>query len=1180
MLDNIRTHLHEDESAQLEIEKSAAEALQSTFKRNKQAFARYIPALSPTIEALCWYNLGVFCNRNGQFNVVDKLQGRTLYGIDPKAEIEQQYQNRLANAPVINFEDPDSILGMGLRQPVDALVVLGIGLGFHLHRVITSHTLEHCIIYEPEQQYFFASLLCFDWQHLLKYCHEKKVALYFQIGEDASNIVSDLGELREHCPVKRAAIYKHYNIPTFNAIERELRTQKWQVIKSSGLPWGKYTNARYELPLWSSPTTAKDWLPVDNQQHDGFQRNMRAFERYFPDIAKQFHNYTPERWCVVENADGQINLSSLRFPESYYGDGPKEEGALNYETFAKYPNRDGLVLGYDGTKLKQYTHYKFVSATELLIDELEERQSALPETIKALILFGLGNGYQLDALNEGHQVENLFICEPEPDFFYASLFAIDWERILTEVDERDARIYINIGDNGTHLFRDLISQFYAIGPYVLVNTFFYQSYYRPDLVEAVNQLREQLQVVIALGECYDHARYGIAHTVELINRGTPFLRANPSQHLSFETKETPVFIVGNGPSLDQSLDIIKEHSEQAIIVSCGTALQVLYKNNIVPDFHAEIEQNRSTFDWVTRSSTKAFTEQITLISCNGLHPDTADLFKGVLLAFKEGESSTVSNLNILNSNDWQKLEFAFPTVTNFVLNLYLELNFAQLYLMGVDLGFLDDKTHHSKQSGYYDGDGKELYDYAEKNQTNIRVPGNFKPAVFTKYEFKVSKEIMEQSLQGTSVECFNCSDGVRIAGTTPLTLDNVLLMSNQEQKQSAIQEIQSKAYLPVCTASDYKLKFRQKYQHDVLTSELAQYEELIDQTLNQELSLDELLIKQKTLLHDSYQGGRSLLFYLLYGTSNYANAVLSKLQLAINSDKVSDSHLSKELNQALELWRDTIRTIQSEYINFPNAYDFAYSMHFHRENALLQSSTDCSTTYAICDAEFSGKLIKWFNFFSPKDNNCDLILQSRELNPGEKLIVLIREPHKQSVLAALNGVLEGSTGVRVFAAIESLSTLNELRMHYPQHQINGVYCDSPIRDEEALKSFHAGERPFSFDEVSIAKLTRASLMTEDFGLLIPKVKFTCERKDVQSQYQEQLLQDLSDYEFLCDFPDFILAAHKADELVLKDGVGNRGRPFHKTDMLIHPFKPTMQEKTVSQITQQFYERQVGGFPLD
>ncbi len=1179
MLDNIRAHLHSDEAVQLDIEAKAAERLQSTFAQNRRAFQRYVPAMRQQIEQLAWFNLGVFCNKDGEYNIVDQATGRTFYGLHVSNEIQTQYDNRRLDAPRHQFQTAQSEPSSGLSEQIDAIVILGTGIGHHIGQILALHQVKHCIIYEPDAQLFFASLLCFDWQKLLAESSEKKISIYFQVGQDGSNIVADLNELSEHTALNSVCIYKHYNSPTFNAIEREFRLKSWHELKHSGVQWAEYSDQAFVLPKWSTPSCLAQWQDVTAKSDPHFLKNIEALNRYFPELASEFADYQPLHWHPCRNASGDINLRSIQFPETYHGDYPRQEGLENYQVFARYPNKDGLVLGYDGTKLKEYTHYRFVSATESLIEELEEQQAALPEALKAIIVFGLTSGYSLESLVNEHSVENLFICEPEPDFFYASLFAIDWDKILTNIDVNEGRIYINVGDNGANLFRDLLSQFYAIGPYVLVNTFFYQTYYRPDLVSAVNQLREQLQVVIAMGECYDHARFGIAHTVEVIDRSVSFLRADPGRFLTYQSKEIPVFIVGNGPSLDHSIALIKEHQQRAIIVSCGTALQVLHRNGIRPDYHAEIEQNRSTFDWVTRASARDFTRQITLISCNGIHPDTCELFGNVKLAFKEGESSTVSVLNTIGADAWQKLEFAFPTVTNFVVNLFLEMQFNQLYLIGVDLGFVDDKVHHSKQSGYYDADGQEVYNYAEKNRTSLRVPGNFRKVVSTKYEFKVSKEIMEQSLVGRGADCFNCSDGALIYGSIPLQVDSVLLVSSEQQKSTAVNEINQGAFGVIAEKGTFKTQFYARYQHAVLMRELKWLEELAEQALDGQISVEELMAKQKTILHESYQSGQSLMFYLLYGTSNYSNAVFSKL-LSVSGESIGQQALSNELQHALSCWLQALQSIALEYAEFPDAFDFVYSLYFQRQQRVIQRSTERRKILFLCEEQYAGRFEYVFNNYCHEAMVVENANAATSVVSESTVIVLDRSCDHYPVLNDLRVILQQTDNLHVIVASESVDAVEALRQEFPGHSISLVMMIDPIRDEKALFEFRDGVRVFNSDEIIIAILTYCALTEQQFDFLLPKMAFAAERESVQQSYLDRVNELLSRYEYCCDFPEYIVGASHKEQLLQLDGLGNRGRPFKYAPDLVKIFRPTRTPQDVEESIGQFYTKQMGGFPLE
>ncbi|MFE8731000.1 6-hydroxymethylpterin diphosphokinase MptE-like protein, partial [Aeromonas hydrophila] len=59
-----------------------------------------------------------------------------------------------------------------------------------------------------------------------------------------------------------------------------------------------------------------------------------------------------------------------------------------------------------------------------------------------------------------------------------------------------------------------------------------------------------------------------------------------------------VFVVGNGPSLDQTIGFIAEHKNKAIIIACGTAVSALYKAGIKPDTYVAVERTKSSADFL------------------------------------------------------------------------------------------------------------------------------------------------------------------------------------------------------------------------------------------------------------------------------------------------------------------------------------------------------------------------------------------------------------------------------------------------------------------------------------------------------------------------------------------------------------------------------------------------------
>lgn len=951
MLKNIRLHIEQDEDKQNALEEKLAKHIAQTQKDNINAFQRQIPSLLPYLRDSRSQNISLICNKFEKFNIVDYGLGRVLYGFDPEDEVSQQVAAFKSHSSYVEFAEncPDtSITTVELQkqkrdlrlnslpayqqykqkksfpEKAELVVVLGLGLGHHIKMLLESSDIKHLVIYEPELQYFSCSVMVTAWHDILQTAKEKGTAIYLQLEKDGRDLLKDIGELREHVNIDGFYLYQHYHNPIFNSLNKELNEHSWSALVEKGIAFSMQEINDDYCPTWTPPISLSRYQSVDRDTQ-GFQDNLKAFEKYFPDIYAEFKDYQPKKWLPLATQDGQVNIVKMDSLASWYSDQPAEDCITNLKNYAQQPNKDGLALGYNGTKLKHYIHYQFVKESEDILDGLEEEEGELPETIKSLIMFGLGAGYQLEELVNTRKIEKLFLCEPNRDFFFASLFAIDWSLILSIIDQQDGRIYINIGDDGSNLFRDLLNQFYAIGPYILSHTYFYQSYHNASLNQAIGQLREQLQVVISMGEYFDHARYGIAHTKEAFMREYPHMLKDPVNKLSFDDKEVPVFLVGNGPSLDHSIDVIKQWQDQAVIVSCGTSLQVLKKNGITPDFHAEIEQNRTTFDWAARIGDFDYLKSVSLISCNGIHPDTCDLYKEVLIAFKEGESSTVSTLKVVGEQNYETLKFSFPTVTNFALNFFIKLGFKQLYLLGVDLGFADNGKHHSTQSGYYDGQGKPLYDYAEKNNTSLVVPGNFRTTVFTKQEFKIAKMVMEQSLASARVECYNTSDGAKIAGSLPLQSSNILLVTNKRQKQTCIKNMREKCFT-VKAQTSFTSKYDQVFSEQTLAKELSMFGKKLELPIETFEQAEQLIESQKRMLFASYRHSDSLLFYFLYGTVNYANVVLNKVAYSLDDGEFSSS----KFNQARELWLKYFNEIKGSCLMLLAEFDSSSSFRVAR----------------------------------------------------------------------------------------------------------------------------------------------------------------------------------------------------------------------------------------------------------
>jgi len=84
--------------------------------------------------------------------------------------------------------------------------------------------------------------------------------------------------------------------------------------------------------------------------------------------------------------------------------------------------------------------------------------------------------------------------------------------------------------------------------------------------------------------------------------------------------DIPVFILGNGPSLDQGIELIKEVREQVLLISCGSTINTLSKLGVTPDIHVDIERMKQTVDKFSFLD-KEYLNGIWGLTANVMHPD-------------------------------------------------------------------------------------------------------------------------------------------------------------------------------------------------------------------------------------------------------------------------------------------------------------------------------------------------------------------------------------------------------------------------------------------------------------------------------------------------------------------------------------------------------------------------------
>lgn len=525
-----------------------------------------------------------------------------------------------------------------------------------------------------------------------------------------------------------------------------------------------------------------------------FTRNIAVFEKLMPGIAKNFKNYKPTReFRFFCNENGIPNLLWVEENKSLYGDDPFSDCAKQIDNVFSEAKVHRFNFAVENNRFNQI-HIDYLNKLVEIYRKGEkelEIQKKNGESVPLCFMFGIGLGYQLGYLYEHCLPKTLFIFEPDSDLFYASLYCFDWANLLEFIAEKKLGIHLFIGQDEENLMEDMLSAINKRGAFLGANFFAFWHYPSVQIYKLMDRVAKEIYILSTGWGFFDDNMLALAHSAQNIARRTPFLLKGKS--VSKSISDLPVFVIGNGPSLDNSLSVIHDNQEKAIIVSCGTSISALHKSGIKPDIYMTVERIKSAADFIALVNDPDYLKDILFLSTDVTHPSVHQYFSRSGLGFKPNEPMFPLCLaNIQDTKRFVDLRAVNPLVGNIGLSFPITLGFKNIYLFGLDNGYKDKSHHHSKHSAYYDKDGNPIESLSKMVVANsgLRLPGNFGGEVIANRIFATSAKVMGNLLRYHSeVECHNCSDGVYIEHSIPLHVEELKLTDVINSKKDIIDDI-------------------------------------------------------------------------------------------------------------------------------------------------------------------------------------------------------------------------------------------------------------------------------------------------------------------------------------------------------------------------------------------------------
>jgi hypothetical protein len=409
--------------------------------------------------------------------------------------------------------------------------------------------------------------------------------------------------------------------------------------------------------------------------------------------------------------------------------------------------------------------------------------------IPLVVVIGSELGWHLPRLLNEYRIRHLIVMETDLDAFRLSTFLHDYVLTSRIAMERGTNLSFLVQPDIEQLSRALMSVMRKdLPPYFVHGTAVFYVSRQEETVKKIQEsvVRTLWELFFGLGY-FDDELISIQHTFDNLRDGFPIY-----QRPNVMPEDAVALIVGNGPSLDGLLPLLREYGDRAVIFSCGTSLSALAKAGIKPDFHVEKERPYLTYELITKSVSPEFLKGIRFIGLNVVHGDVYRLFDWGGQILKSADTMALLMMEagapreiILNTQ---------PTVTNTALDLCVSAGFRKVYLLGVDMGYKDEKQQHSTHSLYEEmTDDEDLNDLlSQMPEASRTIPGNFGGQVSTNNILAVARQYLEWGISHhPRSRVFNLSDGALIKGAEPLHAADFSCDATPAGKAAAIGALQS-----------------------------------------------------------------------------------------------------------------------------------------------------------------------------------------------------------------------------------------------------------------------------------------------------------------------------------------------------------------------------------------------------
>lgn len=370
--------------------------------------------------------------------------------------------------------------------------------------------------------------------------------------------------------------------------------------------------------------------------------------------------------------------------------------------------------------------------------------------IPGLICLGTGNGDFLLQLIRRYRPYKIIIIVTEWEDIISSFDTVDWTQLFEDYSSIGYDIRIcRIKPDKT----ELLAQVTKFGIMCVDHSYIYTpESSNPELYELKQYLSGREMENLLLYQGYTVDEYNMIINTARFYTHQPKIYQSPE---SSQTKAT--LVVGSGPSLDASIDIVRQLQKSHTIICGGSNYRTLLSHGIDPDYLVLVERADEVYDSYNSIRNEYGDSNTRLVLSSTCNHRLVTLFDEVCLFFRPA----LSPLVLFGESDDQIVTHEGPQAVcaaiSFALNLQPEL----CTLVGVDLGSSDSKR---QRSAFATG-------YSPREWTDT-VDGNLTDLVFTDRRLLDCRDMIEYRIasirETQETRIINISDGVKLQGAEPM----------------------------------------------------------------------------------------------------------------------------------------------------------------------------------------------------------------------------------------------------------------------------------------------------------------------------------------------------------------------------------------------------------------------------